>query len=187
MAMTRTRPSARTFPLASARTSAQTYWRSVPTPAGALLVFLTDETLRTEWAILHGTPKGRQDRRLQRDLATWIKAALRENVGPPPVPVPEGPPFFTACWKACRRITLGRPKTYAQLAASAGRPTAVRAAGGAMRANPMPLLTPCHRVLATSGLGGFHGTKKRGKALALKASLLSIEASLADRMRTSSG
>ena len=56
-----------------------------------------------------------------------------------------------------------------------------------MRANPMPLLTPCHRVLGTTGLGGFYGTKKRGKALALKASLLSIEVALADRMRNSSG
>jgi len=148
---------------------------------------MTDETLHTEWAILHDTPKGKQDRRLQRALATWIKAALREDAGPPPAPPPDGPPFFTACWKACRRIKMRRPKTYAQLATSAGRQTAVRAAGGAMRANPMPPLTPCHRVLGTNGLGGFHGTKKRWKALALKASLLSIEAALADRMRDSSG
>ena len=45
-------------------------------------------------------------------------------------------------------------------------------------ANPQPLLTPCHRVLGTTGLGGFHGTLKRGTALALKATLLSIEAQL---------
>jgi len=178
---------ARTSARSSAQVAAGAYWRSVPTPAGALLIFMTGETLHTEWAILHGTPKGKEDRRLERPLATWIKASLREDAGPPPVPVPDGPPFFTACWKACRQIKMGRPKTYAQLAASAGRPTAVRAAGGAMRANPMPLLTPCHRVLGTNGLGGFHGLKKRGKALSLKASLLSIEAALADRMRDSSG
>ena len=112
------------------------------------------------------------------ELAAWIRAALRERVDAPPVPVPDGPPFYRACWKACRRIKPGRPRTYGQLAASAGRPAAVLAAGGAMRANPQPLLTPCHRVLSTSGLGGFHGTAQRGTALALKATLLSIEETL---------
>ncbi|MCH2138558.1 MAG: MGMT family protein [Phycisphaerales bacterium] len=154
------------------------------------MVFVTlnmsgDDVLTTEWACLHGTPRGKEDKRLLPELAHWIKAALRERVGQPPAGVPAGPPFFHACWRACRRIKIDRTKTYAQLATAAGRPTAVRAAGGAMRANPQPLLTPCHRVLGTAGLGGFHGTKKRGKALALKADLLSIEAALADTIRSS--
>jgi O-6-methylguanine DNA methyltransferase len=151
-----------------------------------LLIVDDDEVIRTEWAMLHTVrvdpEKGRLDRRLLPHVAAWIRGALREAVGPPPIEVPEGPPFYTACWKACRRIKPGGSRTYAQLAASAGSPNAIRAAGGAMRANPLPLLTPCHRVLGTTGLGGFHGTTKRGKALALKQQLLSIEAALADRM-----
>ena len=151
-----------------------------------MLLLVDDDLICTEWAALHtprqGPPKGRLDRRLLPDVAAWIKTALLEPVGPPPIGVPTGPPFYGACWKACRRIKTGRTRTYAQLATSAGRPTAIRAAGGAMRANPQPLLTPCHRVLGTTGLGGFHGTTKRGKAIALKQQLLSIEAALADRM-----
>jgi O-6-methylguanine DNA methyltransferase len=158
------------------------HWRSVPTPAGALLVFADDNGVTTQWAALHRNgalpTTGKHDRRLLPALAAWIRAALREPVGATPVGVPEGPPFYRACWKACRRIKPGRSRTYGQLAASAGRPTAIRAAGGAMKANPQPLLTPCHRVLGIGGLGGFHGTTKRGTALALKAKLLSIEALL---------
>ena len=130
---------------------------------------------------LHGamsTSNGVQDKHMLPELAAWIQAALQETVDAPPIPVPDGPPFYEACWTACRRIKLGRTCTYGALAASAGNASAVRAAGSSMRANPQPLLTPCHRVLSTTGLGGFHGTLKRGPALALKAKLLSIEAKL---------
>lgn len=167
------------------KTPSKVWWRQVPTPAGGLVIIMTGDTLRTEWAALHKGPNGREDRRLLPELAAWVRAALREPSGPPPVAVPEGPPFYRACWLACRRIKLGRTRTYAQLATSAGSPRAIRAAGGAMRANPLPLLTPCHRVLGTSSLGGFHGTARRGTALALKEKLLSIEAAMADTMRGS--
>lgn len=153
-----------------------TYWRRVPTPAGPLLVFARGDEIRSEWAALHEkAPEGRQDRRLLPKVAAWVRGALCEVVGPPPVPVADGPPFHAACWRACRRIRVGRTRTYADLARAAGRPLAARAAGGAMRSNPQPLFTPCHRVLGSSGLGGFHGTARRGTALALKARLIQLE------------
>lgn len=59
-------------------------------------------------------------------------------------------------WAALRRITPGRPLTYAEFAADLGRPTAVRAAASICARNAPALFVPCHRVLRTGGaLGGF--------------------------------
>jgi methylated-DNA-[protein]-cysteine S-methyltransferase len=56
------------------------------------------------------------------------------------------------------RIPYGETATYAEMAARAGSPTAFRAAGSACGSNPIPLVVPCHRVVATGGgLGGYGG------------------------------
>lgn len=66
------------------------------------------------------------------------------------------PPFRRAVLVACRKIPHGRTASYTDLARVAGSPQAVRAAGGAMAHNPIPLVIPCHRVLRADGsLGGF--------------------------------
>lgn len=66
--------------------------------------------------------------------------------------------FQQRIWGALLRIPAGRTRTYAELAAAAGHPGAVRAAGGACGANPIPVLVPCHRVVRAGGrLGGFSG------------------------------
>lgn len=80
-------------------------------------------------------------------------------------------PFRVAVSRTLRRVPRGRTVTYAELAARAGFPGAARGVGGAMAANPFPLLVPCHRVLpASGGLGGFSApggvaTKRRLLAL----------------------
>jgi len=57
-----------------------------------------------------------------------------------------------------QRIPAGHTRSYGELAADIGKPKAVRAVGGACGANPIPLLVPCHRVLAAGGkIGGFSG------------------------------
>jgi methylated-DNA-[protein]-cysteine S-methyltransferase len=66
-----------------------------------------------------------------------------------------GTPFQRRVWQALRKVPYGRTITYAQLAARAGHPGAARAVGAAMAANPLPLVVPCHRVVASSGMGGF--------------------------------
>ena len=66
--------------------------------------------------------------------------------------------FQQSIWRALLRIPTGRTSTYAEVAAAAGHPRAVRAAGSACGANPIPVLVPCHRVVASGGkLGGFSG------------------------------
>lgn len=88
-------------------------------------------------------------------------------------------PFFQAAWAACRTIPSGSTRTYGWLAAAAGSPAAARAAGQAMARNRLPIVIPCHRVVASDGtLGGFGRGKTR---LDLKGRLLDIEANAAAR------
>ncbi|HEY5345228.1 MAG TPA: MGMT family protein [Verrucomicrobiae bacterium] len=66
--------------------------------------------------------------------------------------------FQKSVWRQMLKIPAGRTKSYGEIAVAIGRPKAVRAVGGACGANPIPVLVPCHRVLAANKkLGGFSG------------------------------
>ena len=81
--------------------------------------------------------------------------------------------FRRACCEAMMRIPYGTTVTYADLAANAGNPRAVRAAGQACATNPIAIIGPCHRVLATNGFGGYGGGLDQKRALlALEGALL---------------
>jgi len=81
--------------------------------------------------------------------------------------------FTRRVLQATAKIDYGAVRSYAQVAAQAGSPRAVRAAGNALGANPMPIVVPCHRVVRTGGaLGGYTGGIER------KQHLLGIEGSL---------
>jgi len=70
----------------------------------------------------------------------------------------DGTAFQKSVWHQMRKISLGKTKSYGEIALAIGRPKAVRAVGGACGANPIPVLVPCHRVLAANNkLGGFGG------------------------------
>ncbi len=56
-----------------------------------------------------------------------------------------------------KKIGYGKTRTYGEIAASLGRPRAARAVGAANGANPIPIIIPCHRVVASNGLGGYGG------------------------------
>lgn len=69
---------------------------------------------------------------------------------------PAGTAFQKKVWQALSRIPFGTTRSYADLASELG--TAPRALGGACGRNPLPILIPCHRVLAANrGLGGYSG------------------------------
>jgi O-6-methylguanine DNA methyltransferase len=74
-------------------------------------------------------------------------------------------PFQKRVWEALQRIPYGRVRSYGWVARKIGKPRAARAVGAACGANPVPLVVPCHRVVAADGsLGGFSGgltNKKR--------------------------
>ena len=83
---------------------------------------------------------------------------------------PPGTPYQRRVWQALLAIPYGRTQTYAEIAARAGG--VARAVGQANRVNPIPILIPCHRVVAAGGFGGYSG----GEGLDTKRWLLGLEA-----------
>lgn len=90
---------------------------------------------------------------------------------------PAGSPFQQRVWAALRAIPPGRTRTYGELARELG--TGPRAIGQACRCNPVPILVPCHRVVACDGLGGFAGDRS-GRRLAIKRWLLRHEGAVVE-------
>lgn len=81
-----------------------------------------------------------------------------------------GTDFQRDVWLALAEIPYGETISYAELASIVGRPTAFRAVGQANGSNPIPIVLPCHRVVASGGgIGGYGG------GLAMKRSLLALE------------
>jgi methylated-DNA-[protein]-cysteine S-methyltransferase len=78
----------------------------------------------------------------------------------------EGTSFQRRVWDALLEIPYGATCSYAELARRIGAPAAVRAAGSANGANPIAIVVPCHRVIATGGgLGGYGGGLDRKQCL----------------------
>ncbi|MFC1657225.1 methylated-DNA--[protein]-cysteine S-methyltransferase [Candidatus Moduliflexota bacterium] len=87
-----------------------------------------------------------------------------------PLDLQEDGEFIEAVRAVVEAIPYGETMTYGEVAAAAGRPRAARAVGNVMNRNPVPLLVPCHRVVAVSGRGGFaSGPELKGKLLDLEA------------------
>lgn len=105
----------------------------------------------------------------------WLRAAAAalaayfDGAAEPLAALPldlHGTPFQQAVWRALQALPRGATATYAGIAAAAGRPAAVRAAGAAIGRNPVSVLVPCHRVLGQGGaLTGYAGGLDRKRAL----------------------
>lgn len=92
--------------------------------------------------------------------AAALKNALagKEPGTLPPLDLSIGTDFQREVWGVMQRIAMGRTMSYGEIAAALRKPGASRAVGAACGANPIPVLVPCHRVLAAnSKLGGFSG------------------------------
>lgn len=77
-----------------------------------------------------------------------------------------GTPFQQSVWKAMLTIPYGQTISYAEEALRAGRPTALRAIGNANGSNPLAIIVPCHRVIASNGqLGGYSSGLDRKRFL----------------------
>ena len=106
--------------------------------------------------------------RWQRATAAALKAVLAGRAAKtlPPLDWSGKTEFQKSVWRALRKIRHGQTKSYGEIARAIGRPKAVRAVGGACGANPIPVLVPCHRVLAANGkIGGFSGGLNRKREL----------------------
>lgn len=155
-------------------------WRvPLPTPMGTFLAGFSERGLaQLDFPGRH--PRARPAPRLPALQRRWVgltaRALARALQGRAPGRLPpldeSGTAFQRAVWRALRAIPPGVTRTYAEVTRLVGRSAgAARAVGQACGANPIPVLTPCHRVVASGGrLGGFSGgrTWKR-RLLALEA------------------
>lgn len=83
-----------------------------------------------------------------------------------PLDLSAGSEFQQAVWRALSQIPTGQTRSYAALSHAIGRPTAVRAVGGAIGRNPLSVVVPCHRVIGSAGsLTGYAGGLDRKTAL----------------------
>ena len=89
------------------------------------------------------------------ELVQQVVAAVEAPGAPHAIPLDvRGTAFQERVWEELRRIPPGETRSYAQIAAAVGRPTAVRAAGSANGANSVAVLIPCHRVVRSDGTAG---------------------------------
>src|ERR1700687_1405506 len=103
----------------------------------------------------------------RRELEKYFAGKLRDFTVPLDL---RGTDFQMRCWHALLKIPYGETRTYADQARAVGRPKAFRAVGSANHDNPIAIIVPCHRVIASDGtLGGYGG------GLALKQQLLDLE------------
>jgi O-6-methylguanine DNA methyltransferase len=102
-----------------------------------------------------------------RDLETQLEGYFKGKRHHPAVPVDflTGTPFQQeVCQELCR-IAYGATRTYGEVAEAVGRPRAFRAVAQACGRNPVPIVVPCHRVVARDGLGGYSSGLEIKKAL----------------------
>ena len=150
--------------------------RTLRTPVGVLRVTATDrgvvsvERVSRASAASHATASTRAMKHADtalRQLREYFAGKRRNFTVPLDL---AGTPFQQRTWLELRRIRYGSTISYAQQATSMGAPTAVRAVGSANGANPIPIIVPCHRVIASDGsLGGY------ALGLGMKRALLALE------------
>jgi methylated-DNA-[protein]-cysteine S-methyltransferase len=145
---------------------------SIDTPIGTLVLVGDDAALTHVWlpgSSELGSTQGRAPAPLRLAAAQLDEyfSGTRTSFALPLAP--HGTAFQVAVWKALADIRYGETITYGELARRIDRPAASRAVGQANGANPLPIVYPCHRVVAAGGrLGGYGGgleTKRRLLAL----------------------
>ncbi len=132
--------------------------------AGVRLVTLGDDEAALAADLARRFPKAR----LVKGAVPHLDA-VKALVGGTHLDLPideQGSDLQRAVWKALRDIPAGRTATYAEVARAIGRPTAFRAVAQACGANPLAVITPCHRVVAASGaISGYRWGVERKRAL----------------------
>ncbi|OKH87364.1 methylated-DNA--[protein]-cysteine S-methyltransferase [Thalassospira sp. TSL5-1] len=129
---------------------------SINSPVGALTIFeFDDQIVSLDW----GFVEEMETSPVLDEAKAQINAYFAKKLHRFDLPLaPGGTAFQAAVWAAIRDIPLGQTATYQELARAAGSPKGFRAVGMACGKNPIPILIPCHRVLATGGKpGGYSG------------------------------
>lgn len=140
---------------------------SISSPVGNLVL---DEADGAIVAIRWSTEPAGNGSALLTEAARQLDAYFAARLSDFDLPLrPAGSTFEQRVWSAMRDIPYGQTRCYGDLAKSIG--SAPRAVGGACGKNPIPIVIPCHRVLAKAGLGGYSGSG----GLDTKQALLTLE------------
>ena len=139
---------------------------TLPTPVGALALLVRDDALiaagftdvRDQYGRLQTDDPLREVNDLGRFSAAMTAYFDGDVAAMDVLPVEQpGGSFRQAAWKVMREVPAGEVISYAELAARAGNPNAVRAAGSACAQNRVAPIVPCHRIVRTGGsLGGYY-------------------------------
>lgn len=150
------------------RVDAESYSASYPV-VGCLQVKATDAGVLVVDFLPSGSPAIGSPfaHPLLAETHAWLSNYTATGVrGPLPKIAPMGTEFQKRVWKALAALPTGEILSYQQLGSKIGMPNAPRCVGGAVGRNPLPVLIPCHRVLAADGrLGGFSGGLELKRAL----------------------
>jgi len=144
-------------------------WTGIGIEEGAICAITLGAT--KDAALRELLERGAEGRADAKEAAPFIDLVRRAAQGEPVrvngnVRIEGGTAFQRAVWQALADIPRGQTISYAELARRVGRPGAARAVGQAVGANPVPILLPCHRVVASDGgLGGFGGGLPMKKTL----------------------
>ena len=126
---------------------------SMPSPVGQLTIEEEDEAIV---AIRWGNGEPSNGSPLLGEAARQLQAYFDGKLSHFDLPLaPAGSPFEKRVWSAMQKIPYGETRCYGDLAADIS--SAPRPVGRACGHNPIPIVIPCHRVLAKAGLGGYSG------------------------------
>jgi methylated-DNA-[protein]-cysteine S-methyltransferase len=127
---------------------------TIPSPVGPLTIAEQDEAIVSiSWG--NGMPPGNGSPLLA-EAARQLEAYFAGRLSRFDLPLaPAGSPFEKRVWSAMQRIPYGETRCYGDLAGAVK--SAARPVGRACGHNPIPIVIPCHRVLAKGGIGGYSG------------------------------
>ena len=151
--------------------TAYCYWDLVPSPFRSLCVAVDADGRLVEIRFDGHRPEGRRDAKRCKDAAKQLGeyfAGRRREFAL--ALAPYGTDFQLRVWRALCEIPFGAVRNYGDIANAIGQPNACRAVGQANGRNPLPIVIPCHRVLASDGsIGGY------SSGLDIKHRLLALE------------
>lgn len=129
-----------------------------PSPLGLVEVECADAGVTRVRLGARGRPREVGDgealehaRTTRMEILAYLDGRLRQFTVPV---VLGGTPFQREVWAKLQAVGYGKTRTYGEIAAELGKPRAARAVGTACGANPVPILVPCHRIVAGNGSGG---------------------------------
>ena len=132
------------------------YSAVIDTPPGRLAIQTTDNALTGLEYVDKRSPLKQPQTPMAKEVISQLKQYFKQSGFDFDLPLQfDGTQHQNRVWQALRRIKSGNIITYGKLAANIK--SGARAVGNSCRRNPIPIIIPCHRVVAASGIGGYAG------------------------------